>query len=247
MLCSLLTVAACALQSVWPQSPAHSQGCSSVTSVLNAGRHAALARGHIHSVAADAVAVALGKALRSSLLTDARRGPSGCWRIDRDEVASISVRLRRSVMGAPNFAECVLLCADAVLHAVVPMTPLLSPIRTRVWGRTGLFVRGDPQARKLRRLVVDLQSPTVGCTLRSGADAPELNAEQLLAVNRCAAARPVLGPCARYKALAQSRCEQQHSAEAMTSTSEAPIDAYTNAGRACATRNAPPPQGAGNE
>ena len=82
-------------------------------SVPHAGRHAALARGHIHSVAADAVTVVLGKALRASLLTDARRGPSGRWRIDRDEVASISVRLRRSVMGAPSPAECIVFCADA--------------------------------------------------------------------------------------------------------------------------------------
>ena len=103
---------------------------------------------------------------------------------------------------------------------------LLSTIRPqyRAWGRAGLFVRGDPQARKLRRLVVDLQSPAVGCTRHSGADAPELNAEQLLAVNRCAAALPVC----KTQVAPQSRCEQQHSA--VTFASEAPPHAYTCAG-----------------
>ena len=157
-----------------------------IMSVTHAGRHAALARGHIHSVAADAVTVALGKALRTSLLTSTRRGPCGCWRIDRDEVASISVRLRRSVMGAPDPAERVFLCAGVCCTLLTPVGPR-SPQFSQVWWRAGLFVRGDSHARKLRRLVVDLQSPVVGCVQRPGAHAPELNAEQLLAVNRCAA------------------------------------------------------------
>ena len=169
--------------------------CCSTRVFLHAGRHAALARGHMHSVAADAVTVALGKPLRPSLLADVRRGPCACWRIDRDEVASISVRLRRSVMGALDPAACALLCAGACctllhsLHSPRCCIPCTLHHPHRVCGCAGLFVRGDPQARKLRRLVVDLQPPAVVCTGRPGMDAPELNPEQLLAVNRCAALR----------------------------------------------------------
>ncbi|KAK9846251.1 hypothetical protein WJX81_000082 [Elliptochloris bilobata] len=110
------------------------------------GCHAALARGHMHSIFADAVTVALGKALRPNLLSDVPPGTGPCWRIDRDEVSSISVRLRRSLMG--------------------------------------LFARGDAQARKLRRLVVDLQAPATVGAQQHGVDAPELNPEQLRAVDR---------------------------------------------------------------
>lgn len=82
------------------------------------GRHAALARGFVHSIHACAVTVALGKALRPSLLASAEQ----CWRIDRDEVSSVSVRLRRSLMGAPqesawHMNQCLLLSSTALMSS----------------------------------------------------------------------------------------------------------------------------------
>ena len=192
----------------------------------------------MHSIHACAVTVALGKALRPSLLASAEQ----CWRIDRDEVSSVSVRLRRSLMGAPqesawHMDQCLLLFSTALIFSFDTHVGLSEmqeydctnatrlqaemycrftqatlsecPAPTLAWllrnGHrpagactshhrasfltaqalgAGLFARGDAQSRKLRRLIVDLQAPTMGNEERTDLAVAQLNTEQRSAVSR---------------------------------------------------------------
>ncbi len=54
----------------------------------------------------------------------------------------------------------------------------------RARATAGLFARGDAQARKLRRLVVDLQAPATPLAAPAPAGGGDLNAEQQAAVDR---------------------------------------------------------------
>jgi len=54
----------------------------------------------------------------------------------------------------------------------------------RARATAGLFARGDAQARKLRRLVVDLQAPATPLAAPAPAGGGDLNAEQQTAVDR---------------------------------------------------------------
>ena len=95
--------------------------------MIGAGNHSAIARGTIFSISADVLTLATKGAISPHLL---RQGASSQsvpsqpgeqrwpWRLDRDEVASVFVRIRRSLLGE---------CCQAILHAPCwhPSCPVL--------------------------------------------------------------------------------------------------------------------------